>query len=733
MAVISIFTLPSIPPVSSASNSKKAMLMNKQFIALLSVTMALQHARAISLDDIQLWTGAGSNRAALVIEWNSPEVFNNTTVPAPIANKTMVWGYQFNGTATGSQMLDAILASDPRFYAVINTAKYGETIVEGLGYNLNNNGVFGVTDGTNTYNASAFTNGVLLNSSLGVDAASPLNSGDLYWSGWWGPNWNVWNELGDSGGFTNSPNRGTSQYWNASTWTQGQWESASAGLDDLPLQNGSWIGFSVGAAGYDANTNDAAYAACNLDEQAPPSPDGTYTAYICNTNDFAVQIISTNTSDPRWMYDDPMAVLGGPTLNFLDYLLTDQVHRTKIVEAPYWTAPDGVTPVITAISSGGQITVDMGRKIYDDPNNPHGVDLIVFGDSYFVGAGDVDDSTDLDSYDLSGGICAHPTTVSVSQDGTNWYAYNTVTAPFPQNAYRWDETNHSWTDEQLNPTKPLNPSVYTMAFDNQPASIALRQFIGSAGGTGYDLKESGFPWIQYVQIQPGAGTFTVIDAIAAVNPAVVGDALSITPDNLASGITNLAFQNPAQSSQNLISINFDSISDIAKVSTVGLSEFSSFAPVVGNVSSAYQITLKPVTDGYAVTFVADIGLRAGTNYAGTGSDLRVYQWKGTHWTSQPFKFNPANKEVLVAGITNFSAFVVTQIVPPQLRVQTIADGLAFQFTPVANSAHILERSTNLLTWTAIATNTPASAKPVTLCDTNAPARCAFYRLLLNIP
>ena len=49
--------------------------------------------RAISLDDIQIWTGSGTNRAALVIEWNSPEVYNSTTVSAPIANKTLVWGY----------------------------------------------------------------------------------------------------------------------------------------------------------------------------------------------------------------------------------------------------------------------------------------------------------------------------------------------------------------------------------------------------------------------------------------------------------------------------------------------------------------------------------------------------------------------------------------------------------------------------------------------------------------
>ena len=58
--------------------------------------------RAISLDDIQIWTGSGTNRAALVIEWNSPEVFNNTTVSAPIANKTLVWGYRFQRLSHGN-------------------------------------------------------------------------------------------------------------------------------------------------------------------------------------------------------------------------------------------------------------------------------------------------------------------------------------------------------------------------------------------------------------------------------------------------------------------------------------------------------------------------------------------------------------------------------------------------------------------------------------------------------
>ena len=122
--------------------------------------------------------------------------------------------------------------------------------------------------------------------------------------------------------------------------------------------------------------------------------------------------------------------------------------------------------VITEISNGGQITVKLGRKVYDDPNNPYGVDFIVYGNSFFSasGGGAIKDSTDLDIATLSSGFYGHPTLVSVSQDGTNWFTFTNNGALYPDNAYRWDATNHAWTDEQLNPTKPLNPSIYGMNF-----------------------------------------------------------------------------------------------------------------------------------------------------------------------------------------------------------------------------------------------------------------------------
>jgi hypothetical protein len=692
---------------------------------------------AISLDDIQLWTGSGTNRAGLVIEWNSPEIFNQTTVPAPVANKTMVWGYRFNGSTSGTEMFTAILASDPKLYAVANEA-YG-TFIESIGYNLSGNGNIGVTDGTNT---DYFTDGYQTNATVDVDAATPLNSGDLFWSGYFGPNWQLWTESGDSGGFANSPNRGTDPYWNTETGVQGQWTYSYDGLDELTVTNGSWIGFSVSAAGYPDDTNAPSYSTdldiFNNDEQAPPSPDGTYVAYVANTNDFAVQVISTNSIDPTSPYNNPAAVLNRPTLNFVDSvdfypdIVTD---RVSVIDDPFNVTLDG-NDVITKIQTGGQITVKLGRKVYHDRNNPFGTDLIVYGNSFFTsisGATElISDATDLSTVELTGSsVAGHATIISVSEDDTNWYSYDTVSSLFPDEAYRWDDTNSSWTDEEMNPNKPVNPYIYTNNFAGETVAGALDQFVGAAGGTGYNLAASGLPWIRYVRITPGAGTYTVIDAIAAVNPVSVGDVLAISPDNLTAGITNLMFQNPGNSSQSQVFLSFESVNEVARISTVSLNDFSSFAPVEGTVSSGYQIQALPIAGTSTVNLQANVGLRTGGNYSGNGNDLRVFQWENTNWISQVFTYDASNHEVLVAGVTNFSAFVVSQIVPPNLGIQPAVNGFSFRFTPVPNCPETLQRSTDLVTWTPVYTFTATNNQPVTLQDSDAPTGKAFYRVQLN--
>ena len=117
-------------------------------------------------------------------------MISNSTVPVPIADKTLVWGYRFNGSATGAQMFNAILAANPSLYAVEYIDPVYGPSVEAIGFNLQGGGPVGVTDGAVTDLANAFTNGVLIDPNLNVDAAYSLNSGRFILGR------RLWSELG---------------------------------------------------------------------------------------------------------------------------------------------------------------------------------------------------------------------------------------------------------------------------------------------------------------------------------------------------------------------------------------------------------------------------------------------------------------------------------------------------------------------------------------------------------
>lgn len=65
-------------------------------------------AAEFTLDMIQSWAGEGSNRAALVIQWNDEREKN-----------ALVFGYRWDGVATGADMIKAVIEANPRLYGLI--------------------------------------------------------------------------------------------------------------------------------------------------------------------------------------------------------------------------------------------------------------------------------------------------------------------------------------------------------------------------------------------------------------------------------------------------------------------------------------------------------------------------------------------------------------------------------------------------------------------------------------
>jgi hypothetical protein len=162
------------------------------------------NARSFAFEDIDFWIGSGSNRAALVIDWSD----SSTDPPA------LVWGYCWDGTAFGRDMLREIVAADDRLFAKIGGSAANPVAIYGLGYDANDDGQFALDDDTSFDDA-----GFALSSP--ADGATSIDVADYYAEGWFTGFWHY-------GQASNDPYDG------------GTWSDAPKGMAGRELANGSW-------------------------------------------------------------------------------------------------------------------------------------------------------------------------------------------------------------------------------------------------------------------------------------------------------------------------------------------------------------------------------------------------------------------------------------------------------------------------------------------------------------
>ena len=189
---------------------KKALVIG---LAAAGLLVPPSDARGAGFADIQFWAGSGANQAALVIDWKDGK-----------SAESLLWGYRWDGVATGLDMLMAVVAADPRLFAHFGTYTWG-TATFGIGYDLNGSGGFGVNPGL------AFdANGLVIDpisSPDPVDARVSLDAADHWVEGW---NTGFWNY---------SIKDGELDPWGAPT----------TGASDRLLVDGMWDGYGF-AAGF---------------------------------------------------------------------------------------------------------------------------------------------------------------------------------------------------------------------------------------------------------------------------------------------------------------------------------------------------------------------------------------------------------------------------------------------------------------------------------------------------
>ncbi|MBE6310028.1 MAG: leucine-rich repeat domain-containing protein [Bacteroidales bacterium] len=168
---------------------------------------------SFSFDDIQNWTGEGENQAAVVIQFNTGK---------ETETNALVFGYRWNGTATGTDMIVAIAKEDPRFYVLANNGSYGYSI-GGIGWDADEDGDIYLKNGDQTF---TLTDGIYeCASEYDYDNFTAGDADDLWSGGWFSGYWS---------------------YWVASD-SPANFGYASTGASGRVLTNGCWDGWNFSA------------------------------------------------------------------------------------------------------------------------------------------------------------------------------------------------------------------------------------------------------------------------------------------------------------------------------------------------------------------------------------------------------------------------------------------------------------------------------------------------------
>lgn len=144
-------------------------------LAILSSASFAQFA----FSDISYWTGSGSNRAALVMDFKN-------------GGPSYVWGYQFSGSKTGQDMIQALAADAATGISIqITSYSFGDALT---GFSFKGNNVGGFNPGSAGYLSYYLADGSSsaptswTSSSVGMGGRQLNNNS---WDGWsWAANFN---------------------------------------------------------------------------------------------------------------------------------------------------------------------------------------------------------------------------------------------------------------------------------------------------------------------------------------------------------------------------------------------------------------------------------------------------------------------------------------------------------------------------------------------------------------
>ena len=231
------------------------------------------------------------------------------------------------------------------------------------------------------------------------------------------------------------------------------------------------------------------------------------TCTIARGEGFATAVISYEPgSSPAIGYTNPASALGEPAR------FTSSPWDGGAV-TPF--APAWLPSQVVSIGAGGSLVLELDAPAVDDPRNPFGIDLIVFGNSFFSDLGG--------GAGVCGSIAADGGLIEVSSDGATWCTVPGVAADglFPTLGYLdadpYDAVPGAVeTDARM----PVDPAHRAQAMHAMPWPEMVAAYGISAGGAGVDLAATGCTSARFVRIRvpPPPHSHVEIDAVSRVRP-----------------------------------------------------------------------------------------------------------------------------------------------------------------------------------------------------------------------
>jgi len=176
---------------------------------------------------------------------------------------------------------------------------------------------------------------------------------------------------------------------------------------------------------------------------------------------------------------------------------------------------------IVSMGSSGSLVISFDEPVVDDPANPWGIDLIVFGNT-----GCIDNSY---PNGVVGGLFSDDGgLIEVSANGKQWFEITTSLADglWPTRGFidsqPYDDVEGTQPSDFTMPVDPRLTLDDVMGLANDELMSLYRT---SGGGAPIDLAETGLSEISYVRISVSESSklSVEIDGMADVNPQIVGD------------------------------------------------------------------------------------------------------------------------------------------------------------------------------------------------------------------